>query len=165
MSKEIQNIILHCSDSAWGCTREIRKWHLERGWKDIGYQFVVLNGRPVANMDRPFEFLDGTIECGRYLDGDNLIAVGEVGAHALGLNDRSVGICMIGRGSEDFTTAQWESTIKLIISLCVRYGIPLESALGHYETENAGGKTCPNIKMPAFREVIEYTTHKQGRPI
>lgn len=165
MSKQIQNIILHCSDSAWGCAREIRQWHLKRNWSDIGYQFVVLNGRPVANMVKPFSFLDGSIECGRYLDGDNLIEVGEVGAHALGLNDRSIGICMIGRGSEEFTEAQWNSTMNLIISLCHRYNIPPENVLGHYETEKAGGKTCPNIKMPSFREVIKYTAHKQGRSL
>lgn len=163
--KKIENIILHCSDSTWGCAREIRLWHVAKGWRDIGYHFVVLNGKPVSNMEKPFEFLDGSIECGRYIDGDGFIEADEVGAHALGQNDSSVGICMIGKESEDFTTAQWNSTINLIISICHRYGIPLENVLGHYETEKSGGKTCPNIKMPTFREIIKYTAIKQGRPL
>ena len=52
--RRIDKIILHCSATQEGKnikTETIRKWHLKRGWRDIGYHFVVL--------------LDGTVEEGR----------------------------------------------------------------------------------------------------
>lgn len=75
--RPIDEIILHCS-----ATRElrdfssadIRRWHLERGFTDIGYHFVVR--------------LDGTVEPGRPID--------KIGAHCLNHNRRSVGICYVG---------------------------------------------------------------------
>ena len=33
--------IVHCSDSVTGDVREIRQWHLARGWNDVGYHFVI----------------------------------------------------------------------------------------------------------------------------
>ena len=46
--KTIDNIIVHISDSSFGSAREIRKWHTEKGWKDIvsalrlvGYDYVI----------------------------------------------------------------------------------------------------------------------------
>ncbi len=43
--KEIKRIIIHHSASDFGDAKLIDKWHKERGWKGIGYHFVVLNGK------------------------------------------------------------------------------------------------------------------------
>jgi N-acetylmuramoyl-L-alanine amidase len=94
--KKIENIIVHISDSFFGCAREIRNWHLLKGWKDIGYHLVILNGQVFPDLNIPC--LMGSIELGRPLNGDDFLAGNEIGAHALGFNDRSIGICGIGKG-------------------------------------------------------------------
>ena len=148
--KKIDNIIIHNSDSGWGTANVIRGWHKERGWTDIGYHFVILNGRPMSGTY--FPFLDGSVETGRPLDGDGFISAKEVGAHALGYNDKSIGICLIG--VRDFTPLQRQRLIAVVSQLMTGFGIPLQNVLGHYETERANGKTCPNIDMNALRRDI-----------
>lgn len=167
---KISSIIIHCSDSAFGCTNLIRKWHLEKGWKDIGYHYVILNGCPVASVNKgsgdPYHrALDGSIEIGRPLDDDNDIELEEVGSHTLGYNASSVGICLIGQRMNGislhheamgFTGRQIFQLTNLVSELVTRYGIPVDNVLGHCETESGKeqGKTCPNFDMPWFRESI-----------
>lgn len=155
--RTITTIVLHCSDSPWGCAREIRDWHLAQGWRDIAYHFVILNGRPTFQHHKNLVVipaLDGEIECGRYLDDDRWLSDAEIGAHALGLNAESIGICAIGKGS--WTPAQWQSAGRLVHDLQVLYGIPTERVLGHYETASgkSQGKTCPDINMDLFRSML-----------
>jgi hypothetical protein len=42
--QKIEYIFNHHSASDWGDAAEIDKWHKEKGWKGIGYHYVVLNG-------------------------------------------------------------------------------------------------------------------------
>ena len=42
--RKIEKIIVHCSATPEGkhySVDTIRKWHLKRGWRDIGYHFVI----------------------------------------------------------------------------------------------------------------------------
>lgn len=124
------HIIIHCSDSPHGRgdnAKTIHKWHTERGFDGVGYHYVVLE--------------DGAVEAGRpeYWDG----------AHTKGYNDKSIGICMIGEDS--FTDKQISSVQSIVKMLQHEYNIPNENVLGHYETNGAGGKTCPNYSMEHFR--------------
>lgn len=139
------HIIIHCSDSSFGCAREIRKWHIQRGWSDIGYSYVILNGVPEPNKMIPA--LDGTIEVGRYES--------EEGAHCLGYNDRSIGICLIG--TKQFTIKQFDALKALLTDICSRYSITSENILGHGETDSGKqeGKTCPNFDVGAFRMYLK----------
>jgi len=150
MAKRLGNIIVHCSDSDFGSAAEIRRWHMEKDWKDIGYHFVIGNGRPRPDLFVPS--LDGTVEVGRFLDGDPLITDNEVGAHALGYNDSSIGVCLIGKNA--FTAAQIGSLLHLLHDLRKRFSIENGAVLGHYETPLAGGKTCPNIDMSHVRYLL-----------
>jgi len=152
--RNISNIIIHCSDSPWGCTREIRQWHLKRGFSDIGYHFVILNGRPTFNHSKNNVYipaLDGSVECGRYLDDDDFLSDREVGAHTLGYNTDSIGICLIG--VNQFTDRQQVVLRGLCLNLIGLYNLSVSHILGHYETESGKkeGKTCPNIDIGAFR--------------
>jgi hypothetical protein len=71
-------IILHHSQYKHGTNaKEIKSWHKQRGFSDIGYHYVILK--------------DGTIEEGRDLD--------LVGAHCSGSNEESIGICIDGNFS------------------------------------------------------------------
>ena len=85
---------------------EIRDWHLQRGWRDVGYHFVIRR--------------DGTVEDGRPLHQE--------GAHARGENADSIGICLIGgkHASRDgadanFTAAQWRALDRLCRDLLLQH--------------------------------------------
>jgi len=72
---DIKQIIVHCSASGPKTKLEdIRKWHKAKGWKDIGYHYVI-------------EY-DGMIRMGRPWD--------TVGAHCEGHNSDSIGVCLVG---------------------------------------------------------------------
>lgn len=122
----INGIVIHCSDTFHDMdTRaaDIRRWHLERGWSDIGYHFVICR--------------DGTVEEGRQLSVK--------GAHARGYNHYT-GICMIGGKSKDgrqacnFTVKQWAALKDLVQGLQMDAKIPDENVIGHNEVSD---KACP----------------------
>lgn len=75
--RTIREIIIHCSATPEGrnyTVEDIRRWHRQQGWSDIGYHYVI--------------YRDGTIHEGRNVD----IA----GAHCVNHNAHSIGICYIG---------------------------------------------------------------------
>jgi N-acetylmuramoyl-L-alanine amidase len=142
--RQITHIIIHCSASDWGCAREIDAWHKARGWDGIGYHNVIQNGRPEPGVH--LLSLEGQIECGRRID--------ETGAHCIGYNESSIGICLIGNGPGTFVLEQFDALKHLLIDLCVTYRIRPENILGHRETASgkAEGKTCPNFDVEALRK-------------
>lgn len=88
------NVIVHASDSSFGNAALITKWHVtERGFDNIGYHYVILNGR--LGPYKLNSYFDGHIETGRPLDDDSDMELDEKGAHAFGYNN-AVGICLIG---------------------------------------------------------------------
>lgn len=123
--REITKIIVHCSATKEGKhfnAKDITKWHLERGFNDIGYHYVVL--------------LDGKVEVGR--------PEIKVGAHCLGHNNHSIGICYIGgldangKSKDTRTPEQKESLLILLKELKKKY--PKATIHGHREFAN---KDCP----------------------
>ena len=129
-------IIIHCSATPRGVNysaADIDKWHRQRGYSKIGYHYVIK--------------LDGKIEKGR----DEI----EMGAHCLGENLYSIGICYIGGLNEDKETpedtrteAQKIALIGLVKSLIRKYkekGNIILTVHGHNEFAN---KACPcfNVK-------------------
>jgi len=149
--KKITNIIVHCSDSEFGSASMIRQWHLKQGWKDIGYHFVIDNGLLVpkaGNRQKELRLtqLDGSIEVGRYLDGDSFINDNEIGAHALGYNGNSIGLCLIGVKS--FTPKQFNSLAYLLKEMLTYFGLKKDCIKGHYQV--CKNKTCPNFDVPKF---------------
>ena len=153
--RKFDTIVVHCSDSEWGDAAEIRRWHLERGFSDIGYHFVVLNGfREHADWvkkARDFK-TDGLRELGRplYLPG----------AHVAGHNATTVGVCLIG--TTNFTGTQLQTLQRLVFDLRARYG-DLE-VKGHCEYDSAisQGKTCPNIEPEKLRELTAFKPLRRG---
>ena len=128
-------IIIHCSATPKGVdysAADIDRWHRQRGFRKIGYHYVIK--------------IDGKIEKGREEN--------EMGAHCLGQNMDSIGICYIGGLSEDKNTPEdtrseeQKKAIKgLVESLRRKYrekGIIL-TVHGHNEFAN---KACPcyNVK-------------------
>jgi len=125
--REINKIIVHCSATPEGrdvSTDEIRQWHLDRGWSDIGYHFVVE--------------LDGTVCDGRPVE--------KSGAHTQGHNKDSIGVCYIGGVDSDMepkdtrTPEQKEALDDLIRDLLSRY--PEADVYGHRDFAD---KACPSF--------------------
>lgn len=155
--RKITHIVIHCSDSEWGNATVIRSWHKEKGWRDIGYHFVIQNGFPTYSHykdDKIIPSLIGSIEGGRDLDSDMYMENKEVGAHAFGYNQFSIGVCIIGK--EIFVPTQLESLKLLCLDLCKIYDINPQNILGHNETPSgkAQGKTCPNFEVQTFRNWV-----------
>ena len=156
--KKIKRIVVHHSASEWGNANEIDHWHKSRGWKEIGYHFVIQNGYPTAEdkiMRRRWNPLIGQIECGRHIDLDDWIEENEIGAHCLSLNKESIGICLIHDKGEKYK-------LKMLISLSrmchflVRHFEELNynDIIGHYEVDSKK-PNCPGINMPRFRKLLK----------
>ena len=124
----INEIIIHCSATPAGkdyTVDDIRWWHKQQGWTDIGYHYVI--------------YRDGTIHEGRSID----IA----GAHCTGHNTHSIGVCYIGgvqrngkTPSDTRTHAQKEALARLLGELKVIY--PIARIHGHRDFAN---KACPSF--------------------
>lgn len=102
--RELKEIILHCTATKEGqdySAEQVRKWHLDRGFNDIGYHFLIR--------------LDGTVEAGRPLE--------TVGAHCKGHNANSIGIAYVGgldkngRPKDTRTLPQKEAMRRLVDDL------------------------------------------------
>lgn len=144
--RKIDKIVVHCSYSPFGDAEVIREWHLEKGWRDVGYHKIILNGQAKSTKD-PYEFdKDGLVEDGRPLE--------EIGAHVRGYNRNSIGICMVGKENDDYTPKQMHALIMLLHELTKKYDLKIEDIYGHYEFNS--DKTCPAMNMESFRQVLTY---------
>lgn len=147
-------LIIHCSASLAKQdigAKTIHGWHLKRGISSerglTGYHFVVRRS--------------GLIELGRDLQA--------IGAHALGFNARSVGICLVGGARKaapgetpewadmvsdnNFTTAQFDTLARLVASLLDVW--PSALVGGHRNFES--NKACPSF------DVYEWSQRIWGR--
>jgi hypothetical protein len=150
MAKKLKYIIIHCTDSNFGDVDIIRQWHVgERGWRDVGYHAVILNGHRKPKSEYKTKE-DGLIEAGRGFNIDALVDEEERGAHALGYNSISMGVALVGR--DKFTVNQFKSALKL----CSFYQavVPGIKVIGHCETPKTD-KTCPNFSMDRFRMLLK----------
>ena len=141
---KVKYLIIHTSDSPFGNVDIIRTWHLARGFSNIGYHYVILNGYAKAIKDPYIPSSDGSIELGR--------KESENGAHTIGYNSNSIGICLIGKHGK-YTPKQMTTLLALSVHLMNKYNILTGHVLGHYETDNgkSQGKTCPDISMSDLR--------------
>lgn len=146
--RKINLIVVHCSATPEGrdvTAADINKMHIARGFKKIGYHYVVR--------------LDGTVETGRKEN--------EIGAHAKGYNANSIGVCYVGGLASDGkkpmdtrTPAQKSALKKLLHTLKQRY--PDARIVGHRDLSpdtNHNGKVdkWEWIKAcPCFDAIPEY---------
>jgi len=148
---KIEKVFVHCSASRWGNSLVIDEWHKARGFDKIGYHFVISNGLYQGNQKTRFSFANGSIEAGRSVDS--------IGAHTVGFNQNSLGICLIG--DKVFTKEQIETLYNMIVALKNQLGtFTFSNVHGHYEAgllnpKFAVQKTCPNMPMDKFRLVLE----------
>ena len=135
--RNIDKVIIHCSASDFGDAKTIDQWHKDRGWDGIGYHYVILNGFRKSNGNY-IKKNDGLVERGR--------PISDIGAHAHGYNDTSIGICLIG--NRHFTWNQFVNLKSLLDALLVSYDLYTTDIYAHYNFNNH--KTCPNFDVNSF---------------
>lgn len=123
--RTITLIIIHCSavkPNQTSSAAQIGQWHKKRGWKCIGYHYVIRR--------------DGSIERGR--------PESMVGAHCLNHNQHSIGVCYEGgldtngKAADTRTPEQKAAMRALLVELKQSY--PRALIMGHNVFAN---KACP----------------------
>ena len=144
-ASDIDAVVIHCSATREGQdvrATDIDKWHKERGFAMIGYNYVI--------------DLDGTIEVGRPLSRDGAHC-NTSGVSGNPYNKHSIGICYVG-GLDKNTEAQKKAMRGLIDSLMDKY--PIIEVIGHRDaspdkngdgevTQNEWIKVCPSFDVRA----------------
>jgi len=135
-SRKWKYIIIHHSATDFGSSAQFNKAHLNRGWRGIGYHFVIDNG--TCGKD------DGQIETTpRWIEQT-------AGAHCKAghMNDRGIGICLVGNFSEgDISHKQMRSLVLLVNKLRKYYRIPKSHIMGHGQVVGANTE-CPGKHFP-----------------
>lgn len=141
--KAVEYIVIHCSATKEDqnfTVEDIRRWHRQRGWMDVGYHFVITR--------------DGEVQKGRPHDVP--------GAHVRGFNHISLGICMVGGVESDgkkpesnYTAFQWKALEALVTDLHTLH--PDATVLGHRDMPNVN-KACPSF------DAIEWWDKVGGQP-
>ena len=126
--RTIKEIIVHCSATPEGknfTVDDIRRWHLQQGWNDIGYHYVIgLHG----------ELWDGR-------------DVNKNGAHCVNHNRNSIGVCYIGGVAKDGKTAKDTRTLQqkarlLLLLEELKKLYPNAKIYGHRDFAK---KACPSF--------------------
>lgn len=137
LKRSVNKIIIHCSatrPSQDVDAEEIALWHVARGFKEIGYHFVIKR--------------DATIELGRNIN--------TIGAHTKNHNNDTIGICLIGGVSENnikipednFTEEQYLALTELLINLKLFTNVNKKVGIfGHYKFAS---KACPSFNVEKY---------------
>lgn len=139
-----RGIVVHHSGSAFGSAETLTKEHNDRGFRGLGYHFVISNGQGAA---------DGEVSIG-YRWKDQLPGVHVVGPLAEQFNRETIGICLIGDGERrPFTDRQLASLARLVAFLSDGLEIP---AQGVYLSRDVAPTSAPGRLFPeaAFREAL-----------
>ena len=133
--RTITLIVIHCSAVRPGqqsSAKKINDWHRDRGFQNgIGYHYVVRR--------------DGSIEPGRPLE--------MIGAHVVGHNRHSIGICYegglnsFGEDADTRTPEQKVTLRKLLEELHQKF--PKALIVGHRDLN-------PGKKCPCYDVISEY---------
>lgn len=130
---DTKHIVIHCSATKTSADiglREIRMWHKQQGWLDIGYHFVIRR--------------DGTVELGRPFD--------VIGSHVKDHNAYSVSVCLVGGVNDklqpeaNYTDEQWASLNQVVAKLEALY--PAARVCGHNDFTKA--KACPSFDVSVW---------------
>jgi len=141
--RTISKVIVHHSASDFGDVDTVRRWHLERGFGDVGYHYLITNGH-LEHKSEYDQAFDGAVFDGRPL--------AEIGAHALGHNEDSIGVCLIGNAR--CTRRQFVSLINLIMRLNAAFAFGIDGVLGHCEVDPVNKPLCPGFDMELLRGAL-----------
>lgn len=153
--EDIDAIVIHCSATRAGQdvrAADIDKWHKERGFAMIGYNYVI--------------DLDGTVEIGRPLSRDGAHC-NTAGTSGRSYNRHSIGVCYVGgldkggKPADTRTPEQKRALRDLVYKLMDAYPNIVE-VIGHRDASpdmNKDGRITPNewVKVcPCFDVRAEF---------
>ena len=133
--RALNEIIVHCAATPEGRhvdVATIDEWHKARGWKEIGYHFVI--------------YLDGSTHKGR--------AMSKIGAHVRGHNTGTIGICYVGgvardgKTPKDTRTPKQKAALVVLMRELVEKYPTIKKISGHNQY---AAKACPS-----FNAGLEY---------
>lgn len=125
--KKTKRCILHHAAASKCSVKDIHSWHLNNGWKGIGYHLFIRK--------------DGTVYKGRSLD--------RIGAHASGANSDSIGICFEGDFTKEvMTEAQFNAGKEVVAYIRSKY-----PSITFCKHKDVCATSCPGNNFP-FEEMI-----------
>lgn len=146
-------VVVHHSAGGSGNVDLFRKEHMAKNWADVGYHFVITNGRGGP---------DGEIQKGRDANYQ--------GAHCPALNSKSLGICLVGNFQPGArlpngriipldapTDLQIQSLIRILAAICKLEKLDPQTAIvGHREYTSTD---CPGDDLfkllPEIRKSVQ----------
>jgi hypothetical protein len=120
-----RGIVIHHSATTTGGAAKFDRDHRDKGWDELGYDFVIGNGSDTGN---------GQVEVGpRWVKQ-------KIGAHAKSSDNRYneyyIGICLVGNFDEERPTPQQMASLeKLVVYLMRTYHIQPDMIVGHSDTK------------------------------
>lgn len=131
--KATKYVVVHCADTPAKLdvgVNDIRRWHKDRGWKDVGYHYVIRRS--------------GLVEAGRAYD--------VIGAHVAGHNATSIGICLVGR-ERNYSDAQWQSLGRVLGVLTTYY--KGARVVGHCDLDPVAKRNCPGFNVQIWWAAVQ----------
>ncbi len=138
--RNINKIIIHITACDTCTIADIRAMHKARGFRDIGYHYIV---------DK-----SGVVHNGRPVD--------QLGAHTQGQNINSIGIAYISRGDDKkpnapygtYMTPQQKTSLEgLTAQLLERYNLTIKDVYGHNDFTKL--KACPCFKVRQSQSFLD----------
>lgn len=128
--RDWQWIVIHHTATTFGNEAIVNRWHIDRGFDEMGYHFLIGNGTNSG---------DGQVEVGPRWPKQKW------GAHTKTpdnrFNDFGIGICLVGNFDVQYpSAAQMRSLERLVAYLMKTYHIPPDHVLGH---NNCKSTDCP----------------------
>jgi hypothetical protein len=129
-ARDWQWIVIHHTATSFGNEAIVNRWHIDRGFDEMGYHFLIGNGTNSG---------DGQVEVGPRWPKQKW------GAHTKTpdnrFNDFGIGICLVGNFDVQYpSAAQMRSLDRLVAYLMKTYHIPPDHVLGH---NNCKSTDCP----------------------
>lgn len=124
----IAAIVIHHA-AAVATLEEIDGWHLARGWRGVGYHYVVeANGR---------------LRLGRRED--------EVGAHARGRNTDTIGVCVAVDARDGIPSEAWDQLVTLTRDLLRRHRLTVDNVIPH---SAVSATVCPGFPISRLHSAL-----------
>jgi len=146
-----QWIIIHHTATSFGNAAIVTQWHIDRGFDEMGYHFLIGNGTNSG---------DGQVEVGTRWPKQKW------GAHTKSpdnrFNDFGIGICLVGNFDETRPTAAQVRSLETLVAYLMRtYHISPDHVLGHNDCKSTD---CPgkNLNVGIIRRNVVQMLAAQG---
>ncbi|MCK5113288.1 MAG: N-acetylmuramoyl-L-alanine amidase [Phycisphaerae bacterium] len=147
-------IIIHHSATQTGSAKEFDKMHRRKGWDEMGYHFVINNGRGGT---------DGKVEVGSRWRKQKW------GAHTKTPNNEhnnfGIGVCLVGNFMNSMPSQKQLAAMRELVEyLMITYDIPPQNVIAHKDapilkpTECCGKTFHRYVHSNSFRRQLNHYT-------